>query len=189
MAGQPRAVLSAMSARPAAVEDVHRAPCSRWNQSLPTTASARLAVVDEDQLAEYERWQNDIEAYTDRLVDAVVASGQYAGSEIRHATREFIIFAVGEPSPQVAAIRDQAPDNVRIIWRGAPYTRAELTSEMQRIMSRFRGRLTSGGAANDGTGIQFTTTDTQLLEAPDPQAVLGSRYPVTIGFMESPVEH
>ncbi|HET7356884.1 MAG TPA: hypothetical protein VFJ09_09435 [Nocardioidaceae bacterium] len=56
-------------------------------------------------------------------------------------------------------------------------------------MSRFAGRLTSGGARHDGTGIEFTTTDAQLLGAADPQAVLESRYPVTIEYVESPVEH
>ena len=119
---------------------------------------------------------------------AVEASGQYAGGEIRHATREFVIYAVGEPSPQVAAILQHAPEMVRIIWRQAPYTHAELTSELQRIMRRFRGRLTGGGARSDGTGIQYTTTDTQLLETSDPQAVLGSRYPVTIEYMEPAIE-
>ena len=144
--------------------------------------------MDEDRLAEYERWQNDIEAYRDRLVGAVMASGQYGGGEIRHATKEFVIFGVGEPSPQVAAILQQAPDNVRIIWRQAPYTHTELTSEMERIMSRFRGRLTGGGARHGGTGIRFTTTDPELLGASDPQAVLGSRYPVTIEYMEPAIE-
>jgi hypothetical protein len=145
--------------------------------------------VDEDRLAEYERWQNDIDAYRDRLVGAVVASGQYGGGEIRHATKEFIIFGVGEPSPQVAAILHLAPDNVRIIWRQAPYTHAELTSEMERIiMSPFGVRLTGGGAHREGTGNRFTTTDPQLLAASDPREVLGSRYPVTIEYEEPAIE-
>jgi hypothetical protein len=151
--------------------------------------SARLGNVNGNRLTEYERWQADVGAYTDRLVGAVVASGQYAGAEIRHATREFIIFAMGEPSPPVAAVLQQAPDIVRITWRRAPYTQAELTSEMRRIMSRFHGRLTSGGARHDGTGIELTTTDAQLLGAPDPRAVLECRYPVTIEYGEPPVTH
>ena len=80
------------------------------------------------------------------------------------------------------------PEIVRIIWRQAPHTRAELTREMRRIMRRFSGRLTSGGACNDGSGIEFGTTDGNLLGATDPQTVLGSRYPVTIEYMEPAVE-
>lgn len=155
-------------------KDTHSAACTK-------------RVVNGIRLPEYERWQADLGAYTDRLVGAVVASGQYAGAEIRHATREFIIFAVGEPSPPVVAVLQQAPDIVRVTWRQAPYTQAELTSDMRRIMSRFRGRLTSGVPRHDGTGIKFTTTDAELLEASEPQAVLECRYPVTIEYGEPPV--
>ncbi len=80
----------------------------------------------------------------------------------------------------------QAPDIVRVTWRQVPYTQAKLTSEMRRIMSRFRGRLTSGVARQDGTGIKFTTTDAELLEASEPQVVLECRYPVTIEYGEPP---
>ncbi|HET6865780.1 MAG TPA: hypothetical protein VFH80_07645 [Solirubrobacteraceae bacterium] len=89
----------------------------------------------------------------------------------------------------MAAVLQQAPGIVRVTWRQAPYTQVELASEMRRIMGRFRGRLTSGVARHDGTGIEFTTTDAQLLEATDPQAILQCRYPVSIEYGEPPVTH
>ena len=148
-----------------------RTSAGPWRRLKPIVMgamSARLVVVDWNRLSEDERWQADIRAYTNRLLGAAVASGQYAGSEIRHATKEFLMFGVGEPSPQVAAVLQQAPSSVRIIWRQAPYTKAELTSEMRRIMSRFRGRFTSGGARNDASGIEFTTTDARMLGCSEP---------------------
>ena len=65
-------------------------------------------------------------------------------------------------------------------WREAPYTLAELTDEVLRLLTEQPAtRLTGGGAHHDGTGISFTSTDAELLKAADPRRVLGARYPVT----------
>lgn len=71
-------------------------------------------------------------------------------------------------------------------WHTAPYSLSELTAEVQRIMTAtaLRGRLYTGGARRDGTGMTFTTDDRSLLDAEDPQAGLGTPYPVTIEYGE-----
>ncbi|MGH3356870.1 MAG: hypothetical protein ACRDOJ_13315, partial [Nocardioidaceae bacterium] len=67
----------------------------------------------------------------------------------------------------------------------APYTRDELVAETQRIMTAF-DKLNTGGPRTDGTALEFTTTDAELLGAVDPQVALGSRYPVTLRHAERP---
>ncbi len=138
----------------------------------------------EEAYKEHERWQIEIDDYRNRLMEIAQASPRYAGGEIRHETRELIIFGVGEPTKALAAIMEQAPSNVHVTWTEAPYSLAELTADMRRIMSEHRGQLNRGGARHDGTGIDFTTTDRRLLETDDPQAVLGTRYPVSIEYGE-----
>jgi hypothetical protein len=157
-----------------------RAPDSRH-------VSARrngLGRVDEERYKALERWQIEIDDYRTRLMEIAQASPSYAGGEIRHETRELIIFGVGRPAKALAAIMEQAPSSVHVTWREAPYSLAELTAEMRRIMSGHRGQLHQGGARYDGTGIDFTTTARRLLEADDPQAALGTRYPVSIEYGE-----
>jgi hypothetical protein len=130
------------------------------------------------------RWQMEIEDYRHRLMEIAQASPRYAGSEIRHETRELIIFGVGEPTEALAAIMDLAPPTVDVRWQKAPYSLEELAADVRRIVSEHRGQLTSGGARHDGTGLDFTTTDRRLLEADDPQAALGTGYPVSIEYGE-----
>jgi len=59
----------------------------------------------------------------------------------------------------------------------------ELLAEVDRIMDR-QPKLNSGGPRHDGTGVDFTTTDAVLLNAADPRAALGARYPVSIEYAE-----
>jgi hypothetical protein len=139
----------------------------------------------EEANMEEERWQSDIDDYCNRLMEVAQASPSYAGSEIRHETRELLVFGVGEPTPALVALMDEAPAYVRVSWHAAPYSRAELTAELQRIMTTttLRGRLYTGSARH-GTGMTFTTDDRSLLDADDPQVALGTPYPVTIEYGE-----
>lgn len=140
--------------------------------------------MDEEAYRAHERWQHEIDDYRNRLMEIAQASERYAGSEIRHQTRELIIFGVGRPTQALAAMMDEAPPNVHVMWKEAPYSLGELTAEMRRIMFGHRGQLNQGGARHDGAGIDFTTTDRRLLEAEDPQAALGTRYPLSIRYGE-----
>lgn len=79
---------------------------------------------------------------------------------------------------------DEAPSDVRVIWREAPYTLAELTTEVLRIFDEGPAGLNSGGACRDGTGLVFTTEKADLLCVEDPQAALGTRFPVRIEYGE-----
>jgi hypothetical protein len=128
------------------------------------------------------RWQAEIGDYATRLMEIAEASPRFAGSEIKHETREFIISGVGEPAKVLTAIMEQAPSNVHVAWQEAPYSLEELAAEMRRIMSEHRGQFNSGGARHGGTGIDFTTTDQTLLEAGNPQAALGTRYAISIKY-------
>lgn len=156
---------------------------------LPLTAirvwSSMMESMSGRQLSEAERFQQSIEAYRTRLYKAVQASGTYAGGRIDHERRALIFYGVGEPSSEVAAIMAEAPDFLEVVWRPAPYTQAELVAEAERVMTA-SNRLNTGGPRTDGTGLDFTTTDAELLAAHDPQSALGSRYPVTISYGERP---
>jgi hypothetical protein len=66
------------------------------------------------------------------------------------------------------------------VWRPAPYTLAELIAARDRVMDRFP--QLNGGAPESEGRLWFTTTDPELLEASDPRAALGSRYPVLIEY-------
>jgi len=140
----------------------------------------------EEAYREHKRWQIEIDDYRNRLMEIAQASPSYAGSEIRHETRELLVFGVGEPTAALVALMDEAPANIRVSWHAAPFSLAELTAEVQRIMTStaLRGRLYSGGARHDGTGMTFTTDDRSLLDADDPQAAVGTHYPVTIEYGE-----
>ena len=134
----------------------------------------------------HERWQFEIDDYSNRLMEVAQASPNYAGSEIRHETRELLVFGVGEPTPALVALMNEAPANVRVSWHAAPYSRAELRAERQRIMTAttLTGRLYTGSVRHDGTGMTFTTDDRSLLDADDPQVALGTPYPVTVEYGE-----
>jgi hypothetical protein len=97
-------------------------------------------------------------------------------------TRELIVYGVDEPSEALAALMQRSPSDLRVSWRSAPYTLEELTTEIRRLMSARAGRLSTAGPRHDGTGLVATTTDPDLLEAIDPRAALGSRYPVTLTY-------
>ncbi len=108
-------------------------------------------------------------------------SGNYASEEIQSKRKRVILFGVGEPTPEVAAIIAEAPDILEVIWRHAPYTCAELCAETERIMERFP-QILEGGPQDAGQGLEFSTLDRELVDAENPQAVLGTRYPVTIEY-------
>jgi len=134
-----------------------------------------------------EGWQSETAEWRDRLVTAAQASAGYAGAELRPKTRELVIYSVGGPTDSMAALIRDAPSSIRVTWREAPYTLVELTAEVRRLMAEQRARLSSAGPRHDGTGIQVTTTDTELLRAHDPQGLLSSHYPISVHSGEPPI--
>jgi hypothetical protein len=137
------------------------------------------------QLSEAELFQQSIDAYRTRLYLAVKDSGAFTGARIDHDRKALIFYGVGEPSPEVAAIMAEAPDFVHVQWQAAPNTRDELMAETKRLMLA-SNTLNAGGPRTDGTALEFTTTDPQLLATQDPQEALGCRYPVTISHGQRP---
>jgi hypothetical protein len=131
-------------------------------------------------------WQMETGAYRDRITQTAASAPGFAGGEVRSESHELLVFGVGEPTAALAAMMDEAPDTLRVSWHPAPYSLAELTVEVKRVMTANPG-ITTGGARHDGTGISFTTTDRSLLDSRDPQAALETLYPVTIEFGERPV--
>jgi hypothetical protein len=117
--------------------------------------------------------------YTDRLVRAAQRSHNYAGENVQRDRGRIVLYGVGRPVAEVAAIIDDAPDDLEVQWQSTPYTRNELDREARRVMQH-HPRLHTGSPRTDATGLVFTTTDDDLLEASDPQRELESRYPVTI---------
>jgi hypothetical protein len=141
----------------------------------------------EDAYEVDERWQSETAEWRERVLTAAQASQDYSGAELRHETRELIIYAVGGPAASMTAlIRDAAP-TIGVTWREAPYTLAELTAEVRRLMTEQPTRLNSAGARHDGTGIQITTTDTVLLRTDDPHGALNARYPISVEYGERPI--
>jgi hypothetical protein len=138
------------------------------------------------ELSEAERFQQLIEPYSTRLLRALQASGAFAGAQFDHDGHALIVYGVGEPSPEVAALLAEAPEILEVVWVSAPYTHAELVAETERIFMLASKRLSTGGPRTDGTALEFTTTDAELLATDDPQEMLGSRYPVTIRYGERP---
>jgi hypothetical protein len=126
-----------------------------------------------------ERFQSEIVGYLDRLTTAFQSTANYTNAEVDADHQRLILRGVGDPSPVVAEVIREAPDNVDVVWRPVPYTNEELGRETVEVMSRVR-ELNTGGPRRDGTGLEFTTNDLELLMAVDPQTKLGSRYPVTI---------
>lgn len=134
---------------------------------------------------EAEGFQQRIGPYLDRLLTAFEASTSHSGAELDHDRRELTLYGVGKPAAALVAMMAEAPAGLRVQWRSAPYTREELVAESERIMTA-SDRLHTGGPRTDGTALEFTTTDPDLLSADDPQAALGSRYPVTIRHAARP---
>ncbi len=137
------------------------------------------------QPPEVERFQQRIQPYVNRLLEALEESGTRAGAQLDHDRCELTLYGVGEPTAPIAAIMAEAPHGLAVHWRSVPYTRDELVAESQRIMAAV-DKLNTGGPRTDGTGLEFTTTDAELLTADDPQGALGSRYPVSIRHGEQP---
>ena len=153
-------------------------PATRWATGIIDCMTGRRP-------SEAERFQQRIEPYTNRLLKAFEESGAHAGARLDHDRRELILYGVGDPTAALVAIMAEAPDGLGVQWRSAPYTRDELVAETQRLM-RASSKLNTGGPRTDGTALEFTTTDAELLAADDPQGALGSRYPVTIRHGERP---
>jgi hypothetical protein len=144
-----------------------------------------MAGMTSGQPSEAEHPQQRLQPYLDRLLEAFEASGTAAGAEFDHERRELTLYGVGEQPASLAAMLDEPPDGVRVHWRSAAYTRDELVAESQRVMTS-TSALNTGGPRTDGSGLEFTTTDAELLATDDPQGALGSRYPVTITPGERP---
>lgn len=117
--------------------------------------------------------------YTDRLVSAAQRSDNYAGELVQRDRGRIVLYGVGRPVPEVASIIDDAPDDLEVQWRSTPYTLRELDREVRRVMHS-HPRLHTGSPRTDATGLVFTTTDDDLLQATDAQRELDSSYPVTI---------
>jgi hypothetical protein len=130
----------------------------------------------------YMRWQSETSEYRDRLLALAPGSSRYAGSESRPEVQELVVFGVGRPSEAMVAMIHEAPSNIRVVWHEAPYSLEELGPEARRLMTEHPARLNGGGARYDGTCIELTTTDAELLGADDPGSILGARYPVRVEF-------
>lgn len=132
--------------------------------------------------------EQQLAPYVDRLTRAVQDSGRFSGTELRPGQRRLVVYGVGRPSDDVQAVIEQAPGDLEVVWREAPYTRQELVAESQRIMREFPA-LHTGGPRPDGSGLQFTTSDHELLHHHDPAEALGTSYPtsVTEGPRPTPV--
>jgi len=126
-----------------------------------------------------ESFQQRIGPFVQRLLTAFEESAARSGAELDNDRRELVLYGVGEPPAALEAMMAEAPGELRVRWRAAPYTREELVAEVQRIMTA-SDKLHTGAPRTDGTALEFTTTDAELLAADDPQTVLGSRYPVII---------
>jgi hypothetical protein len=112
-------------------------------------------------------------------MEAAESGSGFAGAELREQSRELAVFGVGDPPPALVTVMDDAPDNVRVTWHRAPYSLAELLTELRRIMTAYP-QIHAGGPNHDGTGISLVTDDRSLLDAPDARAALQALYPVTI---------
>ena len=134
-----------------------------------------------------ERWQLETSPYREAVLELAQSSPAFSGAQLKPEARELLTFGVGEPAAALAAEIERAPANIRVVWREAPYSLAELIAEANRVMSEQRGRINSISPRHDGTGLHITTTDRRLLEAPDPQEALATRYPVAIEYEEIPI--
>jgi hypothetical protein len=141
----------------------------------------------EDADKVYERWQVDTAEYRNRLLTAAEASPGYAGAELRPDENELVIFATEGPTEAMADLLRESPTNLRVTLLESPHTRAGLTAEVRRLMTAQRSRLHSASPRHDGTGIQVTTTDTELLRTQDPQRALSARYPIFVEYEERPI--
>jgi hypothetical protein len=137
---------------------------------------------DDDAHWAYMRWQSETSDYRDRLLALARDSSHYSGSESRPEVQELVVFGVGRPSEAMVAMIREAPSNICVVWHEAPFSLEELGPEARRLMTEHPARLNSGGARYDGTCIEFTTTDAELLGADDPGRILGARYPVRVEF-------
>lgn len=160
----------------------HRQLRSSFNAADECAWVGHNRTMSEEAEREYVRWEIATGAYVDEVMEIAMASPMHTGSKLDHANRELIVIGVGEPTEALANAMKQAPESIRVTWQEAPYTLAELSTEVLRIMSEQGGRLNSGWPLTGGTGIGFTTTDESLLEMRDPQAALRAHYPVTIEY-------
>jgi hypothetical protein len=182
-----RCRLSVQSAVAAALLCLGASGCAESDRSAlpridqPTKPVATATV----HLSKIERYLQRTGRYRERLHLAVVRAGQFASAEVQPARKRFIVWGVGDPATDVAAIIDDAPRDLEIVWRHAPYTERELGQEVERIMGRFP-QIHSGSLRDDATGIVLTTTDRDLLKADNLKKRIGSRFPVTLQFGPPP---
>jgi hypothetical protein len=109
------------------------------------------------------------------------ASDNYADGELQPRRGRLVLYGVGEPTPEVAAVIAEAPEMLEVVWRRAPYTCAELSAEIEHIMEQFP-QILMGDVQDGGAGLEFGTLDWTLVDAEDPQAMLGTRYPVKVTY-------
>jgi hypothetical protein len=130
------------------------------------------------------RWQSETSEYRERLMALAQDSPQYSGSEQHPEVRELVVFGVGRPSAAMVAMIGEAPSNIHVTWREAPYSLEELGPEARHLLTENRPLLNMASARHDGTGITVRTTDAELLAADDPGNILGAHYPVSVEFGE-----
>jgi hypothetical protein len=118
--------------------------------------------------------------YLERLLSTGVHSPNFSGAKMTE-NGGLILFGVGAAPPNVQHVLDLAPAEVEVKWRNVPHTASELGAEIVRILGGFP-KLVSGCPASDFAGLEFTTTDAELLHAAEPEAVLGTTMRVTISF-------
>jgi hypothetical protein len=104
-------------------------------------------------------------------------TGTFAGLELRHDVPMMVVYR--KPDPRLDQEITKAASGVRVEFRDAKYTLAEMTAAGSRVMDdrdywKGRGTTISGaGPAVDGSGVQVITVN----EAPDLAGALHERYP------------
>lgn len=151
------------------------------------TKCGRLRIVHGQSLSDAERWQLETSSYREQVLRLARSSPLFSGAELIPESQELRVFGLGEPPAAVANLVERAPENIRVVWRAAPYSLEELLAEVRRLLSTQRGRVSGIGPRHDGSALLVTTTDRALLESGDPQAILGTVYPVVIEEGDVPV--
>lgn len=140
-----------------------------------------------DEVADQLRWQQSTSNFRRALLDVVEASEGFAGAELRPVDHELIIYSAAPVPDAAAELLRSAPPGVRVHWEVAPHSLQELTAELGRLVRVHAGRIHSAAARHDGSCIEVTTTDRELLTSKDPRQMLGARYPIHVSHGERPV--
>lgn len=125
---------------------------------------------------EVRRYRNDILAMVQRLP-------YYTGAQWRRSASTLTVWAKGEPTPALTRLFRSAPVGITVRWGQAPYTASQLDRESLRIMRNHRAVMSTDRPEN-GRLIRVYTDAKRLLNADNPEALLGTVFPVRI--LDSP---